>query len=235
MNKIQKQHYLNKESLANLELDSFFEKIFNQLGEELERLRETIFYYKAEFGNDSKPTVYEEIFGLNEQAWVGVLNNAIVRAFPDQAYTLIEFTVYNEGKDENSKIRSFFGRADLLVHLKNWKGKEINLLFEAKQYKECDEKKMEEDATLYINEIMEQGKGYVDADKEYFDKKENLFIVPIVFAWIPEDNLLKIADGYMKPSNEKKEDFCSLYSESNSGAWVYGSVYPSNGEKLENV
>lgn len=232
MNKIQQQHYLKRESLANLELDFFFEEIFNQLGQELERLRETIFYYEDEFGNERKPTVYEDIFGLNEQAWVGVLNNAIVRVFPDQANTLLEFTVYNECKDEDSKIRSFFGRADLLVHLKNWKGKEINLLFEAKQYKESDETKMKEDATLYINEIMKQGKGYIDADKQYFDKKENLFIVPIVFAWVPEDNLLKIADDYMKSSNEKKEDFCSLYSECNSGAWVYGSVYHSNGEKL---
>ncbi|MCF8408377.1 MAG: hypothetical protein K9G36_05320 [Crocinitomicaceae bacterium] len=225
MNKIQQQHYLKRESLANMELDFFFEVIFKRLGQELELLRNTLFDYRDENGNERKPTVYEEIFGLNEQAWVGVLNNAIVRAFPDTANTLLEFTIYNKTE--------FQGRADLLVQWKNSKGKKINLLFEAKQYKESDETKMKEDATSYINEIMKQGKGYIDADKEYFDKKENLFIVPIVFAWIPEDNLLKIADDYMKPSNEKKEDFCSLYSECNSGAWVYGSVYTSKGKKLK--
>ena len=230
MNRIQQQqHYLNKESLANKELDFFFEVVLKRLGQELERLRETIFYYEDEFGNERKPTVYEEIFGLNEQAWVGVLNNAIVRAFSDTANTLQEFTVYNNEQSVESDIRSFNGRADLLVQWKNSKGEEVYLLFEAKQYKESDETKIKEDATSYINEIMEQGKGYIDADKKYFDKKENLFIVPIVFAWIPEENLLKIADDYMKPSNDKKEDFCSLYSEYNTGAWVYGSVYPSNG------
>jgi hypothetical protein len=226
MNKIKHQHYLNKNKLASYKLDAFFERVMLSLGHELERLRENIFNYKDENGNEKKPTIYEEIFGLNEQAWVGLLNNAIIRSFPESD-TLIEFTVYNG--------TVFHGRADLLVNGKNSQGEKINLLFEAKQYKESDETKMKEDANLYINKIMEQGKGYIEADKEYFDKRENLFIVPIVFAWIPEHNLLKIADDYMESSNEKKEDFCSLYYECNSGAWVYGSVFNSKGVELKNV
>ena len=224
MNRIQQQHYLNRQSLANMELDSLFEKIFNQLGEELERLRETIFYYEDEFGNERKPTVYEEIFGLNEQAWVGVLNNAIVRAFPEKANTLIEFTVYNEGKEENSKIRSFFGRADLLVHLKNWKGKEINLLFEAKQNKENSSIKMLEQSENFIEAIRNQAKDYYLADKNYFGKRKNLFIVPITFGWIPMKKMLDTAIEYLNSSKKKQEYFCSLYYEGNSGVWVYGEI-----------
>jgi hypothetical protein len=220
MNKIQQQHYLNKESLADNELDFFFEVVFKRLGQELNLLRESIFdnYF-------CHPTVYEDVFGLNEQAWVGVLNNAIIRAFSDTSNTLLEFTLYNKTE--------FHGRADLLVQWKNSKGKKINLLYEAKQYKESDESKMKEESDVYLENVKNQALGYVRADKEYFDSRVNLFIVPIIFAWIPEHNLLKIADDYLKSKSEKHEHFCSLYSECNSGAWVYGSVYNSKGEKLK--
>ena len=127
MNKIQQQHYLNKESLALKELDFFFEVVFKRLGQELNLMRESIFDNYV-----CHPTVYEDVFGLNEQAWVGVLNNAIVKAFSDSADTLQEFTVYNTVNNEKSEIRTFHGRADLLVLWKNSKGVKVYLLFEAK-------------------------------------------------------------------------------------------------------
>lgn len=232
MNKIKHQHYLKKEKLASDELDFFFEVVMKRLGQELERLRETIFYYTDESDNERKPTLYEDMFGINEQAWVGVLNNVIIRAFPE-ADTLQEFTIYNDSDDEVK--RNFHGRADFLVHWKNFKGEKINLLFEAKQYKELDAAKMKEDSTVYITEIMNQAKSYIDADKEYFKKSENLYIIPIVFAWIPKDELLTIAKDYMNSKEEKTEHFCSLYFEGYRGAWVYGSVFNSKGEELKNV
>jgi hypothetical protein len=221
MNRIKQQHFLNREKLASNEIDFFFEVLLKRLGQELERMRKTIFNYKVESGKERKPTVYEDIFGLNEQAWVGVLNNAIIRAFP-KADTLQEFTVYNDSDD--GVKRNFHGRADFLVHWKNFKGEKINLLFEAKQYKEIDATKMKEDSTVYITEIINQAKSYIDADKEYFKKRENLYIIPIVFAWIPTDELLIIAKDYMNSEEEKAEHFCSLFFENESGAWVYGSV-----------
>lgn len=235
MNKIQQQHYLNRKSLAKMELDFFFEVIFKRLGHELELLRNTLFDYRDENGNERKPTVYEEIFGLNEQAWVGVLNNAIIRAFPDTANTLLEFTVYNEGKDENTEIRSFYGRADLLVHLKNWKGKEINLLFEAKQNKENSSKKMLEESENNIEAIRKQAKEYYLADKNYFGERKNLFIVPITFGWIPAKEMLKTANDYINSSNNKQEDFCSLYYEGDSGIWVYGEIINTEEINLKHV
>ena len=120
MNKIQQQHYLNKESLALKELDFFFEVVFKRLGQELNLMRESIFDNYV-----CHPTVYEDVFGLNEQAWVGVLNNAIVKAFSDSANTLQEFTVYNTVNKEKSEIRTFHGRSDLLVQWKNSKGEKV--------------------------------------------------------------------------------------------------------------
>lgn len=224
MNRIQQQHYLNRESLANMELDSFFEVILKRLGQELEILRESIFDNYI-----CHPTVYEDIFGLNEQAWVGLLNNAIIRAFSDTANTLLEFTVYDNNQPRKSNIRSFNGRADLLVQWKNSKGEEVYLLFEAKQSRESNLSKLHDDASEFIDEIEGQGKGYFEADHAYYNDKI-VFIVPIIFGWLRGTDFINSAKEYFNKDN-KKEDFCSLYSECNSGAWVYGSVYPTNGEK----
>ena len=225
MNKIQQQHYLKRESLANNELDFFFEVVLKRLGQELERLRDSIFDNYI-----CHPTVYEDIFGLNEQAWVGVLNNAIIRAFSDTANTLQEFTVYNIGKD-NVEIRTFNGRADLLVQWKNSKGENVYLLFEAKQNRESDFSKMHEDISEFIEKIFDQGNSYIDADKVYYQDKL-VFVVPIVFGWIRGAEFINSAKEYFNKNN-KQEAFCSLYHECNSGAWVYGTVYDSNGNKLK--
>jgi cysteinyl-tRNA synthetase len=225
VNKIQQQHYLKRESLANNELDFFFEVVLKRLGQELERLRDSIFDNYI-----CHPTVYEDIFGLNEQAWVGVLNNAIIRAFSDTANTLQEFTVYNIGKD-NVEIRTFNGRADLLVQWKNSKGENVYLLFEAKQNRESDFSKMHEDISEFIEKIFDQGNSYIDADKVYYQDKL-VFVVPIVFGWIRGAEFINSAKEYFNKNN-KQEAFCSLYHECNSGAWVYGTVYDSNGNKLK--
>lgn len=224
MNKIKHQHYLNKQHLTLNELDFFFEVVLKRLGRELERLTDNIFNYKDISGKKRKPTVYEDIFGLNEQAWVGLLNNAIIRSFLE-ADTLLEFTVYNGTK--------FHGRADLLVHWKNPQGESIYLLFEAKQF--TDNTKGDYNDALnkakddeYCISVLNQAKNYIEADKNYFSKK-NIVIIPIIFGWIKDSSTLKNAKKYMKSIDEKKEHFCSLYFEEDrgAGAWVYGSVeYP---------
>jgi hypothetical protein len=219
MNKIKHHQYLNKEKLASYELDFFVEVTLKRLGQELERMRKTIFYYKDKSGKKRKPTVYEDIFGLNEQAWVGALNNAIIRSFPE-ADTLLEFTVYNGTK--------FHGRADLLVHWKNTQGESIYMLFEAKQF--TDNTKGDYNDALnktkdenYHDDIKNQAKKYIKADEDYFSKK-TIVIIPIIFGWIKDSSTLKNAKKYMKSIDAKKEHFCSLYFEGQRGAWVYGSV-----------
>jgi hypothetical protein len=97
--------YIEEKRLSEFGLNIFFKKVLDSLREELQRLRKTIY----EYDNAG------EIFDLNERSWVGVLNNAISRAYPDSSVTLQEYGVYNKS--------SFVGRADILVF---WKDIEKN-------------------------------------------------------------------------------------------------------------
>lgn len=81
-------------------LQDFFDKTFHFMGKGINALSETIFNGKTS----------HSVFALIERAWVGVLNNAIIRAFPKDAITLQEFAVY----DKEIKI---IGRSDMLVSL----------------------------------------------------------------------------------------------------------------------
>ncbi|MCX6185812.1 MAG: hypothetical protein NTU43_02295, partial [Bacteroidetes bacterium] len=185
-------------------LNVFFERTFNSFHEELQLLRNTM--YKSEQSKD--------IFALNERTWVGILNNAILKAFPhDEISTLQEFGVYDEDK------KNHIGRADYLVCCED-----KYLLFEAKQYEEksvknlCDENK---------NDLAkEQAIKYYNAELNYYNKEgKTAFIIPIYFGWMRKEGLIEKAKEYKIESDET--DFCALYYEGNSGVWVYGKVYNS--------
>ncbi len=198
--------YFSEEFLTH-ELCEFFNETFKLFGEEMQRLSDTIYSYK-----DST----RDLFALNERAWLGVLNNAILRAY-EEVTSLQEFSVYDS--------RGFVGRADLLVSWKNKKGKSFHILFEAKQYEETNKKYMLEDTKNYFLSLKNQALRYYNAEISYYS--ETTFIVPIAFGWIREQDLLNVANEYLysKAKNDKTTDFCSLYSKENHGVWIYGKVY----------
>lgn len=207
---IEQLQFTEQQRLSKFGLDVFFKKTLDCLRDELQRLRTTIYNYNQ----------HEYIFALNERAWVGAFNNAILRAFPDSSVTLQEFGVYNKS--------SFVGRADFLVYWKGNDGKPLYLLFEAKQYEELSKAEMLDDTADYMNTIRTQGQKYFDAEIEteyYKDKK--VFIIPIAFGWIRKPSYLTEAKKYFEQSDKKDNstDFCSLYFEGENGAWVYGKVY----------
>jgi hypothetical protein len=77
-------------NIKECELQEFFDKTFQYFGKEINSLARTVFNQKET----------HNVFALIERAWVGTLNNAIIRAFPEDAVTLQEFAVY----DKNKKI-----------------------------------------------------------------------------------------------------------------------------------
>ncbi|MEI6880569.1 MAG: hypothetical protein WCK82_04520 [Bacteroidota bacterium] len=213
-NKIEYKPYSSSLKLEK-KFNIFFERTFNSFHEELQLLRNTM--YKSEQSKD--------IFALNERTWVGILNNAILKAFPnDEVSTLQEFGVYhNENKNH-------IGRADYLVC---WEDK--YLLFEAKQYEELSTKKLIQKVNdkSYDKEF-EQAMNYYKAESIYY-KGKTVYIIPIYFGWMREKikyNLIDEAKKY-KIESDDETDFCALYYEGNNGVWVYGKVY-NIGEVITN-
>ncbi len=197
-------------SVSKYGLETFFEKTFNCLKEELQRLRNTIYDYNQ----------HEYIFALNERAWVGAFNNAILRALPDSTVTLQEFGVYDK--------KHFIGRADFLVYWKDKNNKPLYLLFEAKQYEETIKSELLDDATEYLHTVRIQGQKYFDAEEETeYYKDKNVLVIPIAFGWIRKPDFLNEAKKYFEggEKKDKSTDFCSLYFEGEHGAWVYGKIY----------
>ncbi|MFM8912158.1 MAG: hypothetical protein ACKOE6_04430 [Flammeovirgaceae bacterium] len=205
---IEQLQFLEHDRLNEFGLDEFFHKTLNSLHDELQRLRNTIYNYSQ----------HHFVFALNERAWVGAFNNAILRAFPETAVTLQEFGVYNKS--------GFIGRADFLVQWKPDDSKPLYLLFEAKQYEELNKTKLLSDASNYLNFVRKQGQKYFEAETEYYNDK-TVLIIPIAFGWIRKEGFLSEAKKYFG-GNEKQDgstDFCSLYFEGEYGAWAYGKVY----------
>jgi pyruvate/2-oxoacid:ferredoxin oxidoreductase alpha subunit len=156
---------------------------------------------------------YKNVFELNERAWVGALNNTIIKTFPEKKIaSLQEFAVYKKGKYE--------GRADLLISYNN----EI-FLFEAKRYYEQKEN-MFDDSASYLNKIRKQAERYLTAGKVFYEKKK-VSIVSIAFG-ILKENTINEAKKYFKEylKNDSSVDFCALYHQKNYGVWVYGKIYP---------
>lgn len=205
---VNQKAFINPTRLKEFELEIFFQKTLDCLKEELQLLRNTIYNYDK----------HQYLFALNERAWVGAFNNAVIKAFPDSAVTLQEFTVYNKS--------NFVGRADLLIYWKSSNGKPLYLLFEFKQYTEDNQSEKPDDTSLFLNKVREQGQKYFKAEAEYY-KYKNVLIIPIAFGWLKKPENLKVAKSYFDGANKNDNsiDFCYLYFEGDYGAWVYGNIH----------
>ena len=200
--------FIHSKRLEKFGIKEFFEKTFVHFKAELNRLRETIYNYNE----------HQFVFALNERAWLGVFNNAIVKAFPTTSVTLQEYGVY-------SPI-NFVGKADFLVHWTDNNGKVFYFLFEAKQYEEMNSKTLLDDTGEYLNSIKIQGQKYFDAETTYY-KDKTVYVIPIAFGWIRRKGYLSEAQKYfeLKERKDKSTDFCSLFFENDFGVWIYGKIF----------
>ncbi len=212
--KIEHKPFIEQERVKEFGLDVFIKRTFECLRDELEHLRNTIYNYNE----------HNFIFALNERAWVGAFNNAILRAFPDTSATLQEYTVYHNKK--------FVGRADMLVHWKDKDGMVYSLIIEAKQYEETSFKALDDDSGKYLLSVKTQGDKYFNAEYNYY-KDKTVYIIPIVFGWIRKKGFLDKAKSNLNDpeKKDKSSDFCSLYFEDDQGAWVYGKIYDARDSK----
>lgn len=183
-------------------VESFFSKILEQFGAELNLLANEMYQYpnglKGKYGKDSE----NDVFDLIERTYVGLFNNAIIRSFPELA-TLQEFPVYNEGDAQ--------GRADLLV-VKNSAQGTVNLLFEAKCSRLADRDYTRKETLQYYNMMIKQGKEYFKAESDYYRGKT--FIVALAFDILGKELTQKFLKEKYK---DKITDYYYIYHTNDSG------------------
>jgi hypothetical protein len=206
------KHYTNQEKLIELGISEFFKHVFYYFERELISFSSNLYKNEIEF-------IYEH----NERTWLGILNNAICKAFPDSSTTLQEFNVYEENE--------FRGRADLLVYWKSVANKEYYFLIEAKQYIEDNIDEMNKEPLDYNKQVIDQALKYFRAEKKYYRKK-NVLLIPLSFGRIKDEKNLEKAFDYF--SNESRYDkstaFCSLFYNEANGVWVYGAIATNTGK-----
>ena len=204
--------FILKESPTNPFIKTFFSNILNAFGQELNKLASVICQYPNNLLGLDDLESENDVFTLIEQTYVGILNNAIIRTYPN-AVTLQEFGVYGEDAKR--------GRADLLITFEgDQSGTEF--LIEAKHAGEVSYKTYSNESTLrYYKTLYQQALNYYTAEQKYYLQKPT--IVTIIFQWVRKKELL----GYIKDENYTDEctDFYYLYHTSSAGLLVYGTYH----------
>jgi len=193
--------------IENIELKEFFEKVFNEFNNELNWINVNLGYVKDE--NDS---VFDQI----EMTWVGIFNNAIIKAFPKEATTLLEYAVYSKKKRK--------GRADLLVRWRN-----TYLLFEAKRDNAISTLKILDKSADY-KEVVGQIEEYFALEKDFFQREmkegKTVYLIPIFFGRIYNGKNEDVVAEARKKYSGDPCSFCVLYENNNrnDAVWVYGKI-----------
>jgi hypothetical protein len=171
-------------------------------------------YYNYNIEGDTL-TGSQNIFRLIERTWIGILNNCVVKNFPNSS-TLQEFSVWNS---EGS-----IGRCDLLfsIPLNN---KRHDFIVEGKLYEFTNNWKTET-AKFFYNSILLQANCYYEAEKKYYDSyNSEVRLMAYVIEWIrtPDrlNNAKRIMDSW-DDFTDRETDFLALYNSEKAGAFVYG-------------
>lgn len=190
----------------------FLGKVFHQL--EVEMLKTAKSFYDhspAQFNETIKGV--DKIFSSIERTWVGLFNNALIKADLDVT-SLQEFAVWSSERQE--------GRCDLLFEWNN-----NHFIVEAKSAE------FNPNWRLFIREdnfpfIIDQAKRYYTAEKDYY--KKDTFLVALVFEWVRESNLQK-ANELIKKWKEVEisisainTHFASFFQGDHRGALIYGKI-----------
>jgi len=190
----------------------FMDKVFSSLEKEINLVADTFYKYDPEehlnhYGKD-------DIFTIIERTWIGLFNNAILRAFPNTA-TMQEFSVWSETKA--------VGRCDLLFNYR-YNGKEYDVISEAKSYEFTDDWN-KTDSLQFYKPILEQAEKYHLLERKYYTRPVVLMI--IVFEWIRDTTKLERATSIMKKwtaQSDSETDFVALYTGESRGLFVYGKT-----------
>lgn len=184
---------------SNPSVKNFFEKTFVSFWIELSHLQDVIYQDKPEL-----------VFNNIERSWLGIFDNAVRRAYPDDAATLQEFSVALGDK--------CYGRSDYFVRLKK---ESMDLLFEAKHYEDLGGNNYAGMNDWY-SQILKKADGYYQSELSSYKYHDNTYLIALIFGWIRKEQVLKVAMAEMErlfAGNTPKDnaDFAALFSGSGQG------------------
>jgi len=186
-----------------IELKEFINKVPDEIKETICKI---ITDFKSELQLYYDKTKDKELFQFNEQAFVGLLNNAIVRNDSDNNITTIQEYCVKERKTGKT------GRVDLLMYNSE---KNICIIFEAKHYytnEQKDNSWSKIETCRHLNEVIKQAERYYENDRTSnndndFYKDKTVYLCAIVFDSLTEINSV---EDYLKQDDFK--DLTNYYS-----------------------
>ena len=195
---------------TNPAVKTFFSNVLNAFGDELKKLATVVYQYPSnQMGLDGLESE-NDVFALIERTYVGIFNNAVVRAYPN-AVTLQEFGVYFETPKR--------GRADLFITFEDDK-LGMDFLVEAKHVGEVQWKiPSQKDVIKHYSDTYNQALSYYTAEEKYYLQKP--IIVTITFEWARRQDQL---DAVLKETyTDDHTDFYYLFHTNSAGLLVYGT------------
>ena len=207
--------FILKDSPTNPFIKIFFSNILNAFGEELNKLASVICQYPNNLLGLDDLERENDVFTLIEQTYVGILNTAIIRTYPN-AVTLQEFGVYSEDLKR--------GRADLLITFEgDQSGTEF--LIKAKHAGEANyQSYSNEKALRWYKKLYSQALQYYTAEQKYYLQQPT--IVTITFEWARNQKQLK--EVLEETTTDEYTDFYYLYHTNSAGLLVYGTYSDKN-------
>lgn len=157
----------------------------------------------------------DRAFALNESAWIGMMNSAIIKYFGDDVACLMEYESLDNREDKT--------RSDFMVRLL-YPNTPVDLLFEVKTLPVQKENLMLDFG--FKNDKEHIRTYYKDARANYLKK---VYAIPICFNVLDNAEMVKEAiKKYPKGHKDKNPlvDFCMIYhnSKKSKGLWIYGKI-----------
>jgi len=191
--------------------DIYLKEVFQKVVDEINKIALAFYTVSPE----KEEIIYaDKIFSSIERTWVGIFNNALIKA-DESVTTLQEFAVWSDKGHE--------GRCDLLFE---WN--KNHFLVEAKN------REFNQNWPLLTHEstftfVLDQAQGYYRAEKSYYPP--NTFVIALIFEWVRSwdiELINKKLDLYLKDlpkrTDNSASDFAVHICGEKRGILIYGKI-----------
>lgn len=198
-------------SLKPTGFDIYLKKVFQKVVEEINKI--ALAFYNV--SPEKEEIVFaDKIFSSIERTWVGIFNNALIKA-DESVSTLQEFAVWSyKGHEGRCDLLFEWNKNHFLVEAKN---REFNHNWQI----------LAHESTFSF--VLDQAQGYYRAEESYYPP--DTFAMALIFEWVRNwdlDLINKKVASYLKELTERTDnsasDFAVHISGKKRGVLIYGKI-----------